>query len=297
MSQMSKIIKTKLVTFTVEALARNLARPSTLKDAAPKAGERKDAKKGAPAKPAPVVDAAPAWAKRSSKDPKTGEETPLAAATVHKQWPAHVKFDKGLQVAVAKSWAVSSMHLLSTAVPQYDHNKDILVVKRGAAVEVWTRRDFKKHDIVFAPVSALVKDHYWTRGRSVLLQGGSALHPSHKHFVMERNPSVAEDEDYTFSLFWATERTNDSSEANLHLEYPQVEISASVKLPNAVVADATHAAALVPPVLTNKTPVAKCTRLVAINDLNLQKIDEEKEKKRKQERLDAASAAKKPRHT
>ena len=226
--------------------------------------------------------------------------TPLATATVHKQWRAHLKFDKGLQVAVAKSWAVSSMHLLSTAVPQYDHNNDILVVKRGAAVEVWTRREFKKHELVFAPVSALVKDHYWTRGRSVLLQGGTALHPSHKHFVMERSPTVAEGEEYTFSLFWNVERTNDPSEANLHLEYPKMEVNASVVLPNgrkAVDADATHAAALVPPVLTNKTPVAKYTRLVAINDLDLQKIDEEKEKKRKQERLDAASAAKKPRHT
>ena len=126
------------------------------------------------------------------------------------------------------------------------------------------------------------------------MQGGSVLHPSHKHFVMERSTPVAEDEDYTFSLFWATERTNDSSEANLHLEYPQVEITASVKLPNAkkaVVADATHAAALVPPVLTNKTPVDKHTRLVAINDLNLQKIDEEKELKRKQEKADAAASA------
>ena len=78
-----------------------------------------------------------------------------------------------------------------------------------------------------------------------------------------------------------------------------MEITASVKLPNAkkaVVADATHAAALVPPVLTNKTPVDKHTRLVAINDLNLQKIDEEKELKRKQDKADAAaSAAKKAR--
>ena len=299
--RMSKFIQGKGVNFNVEALVHNLARPSTL--LAPKpAEERKAAKKGASAKPAPVVDAAPAWAKRSSKDPKTGEETPLAAATVHKQWPAHVKFDKGLQVAVAKSWATASMHLLSTAVPQYDHNKDILVVKRGAAVEVWTRREFKKHEIVFAPVSPIVKDHYWTKGRSVLLQGGSALHPSHKHFVMERSPTVAEGEEYTFSLFWNVERTSDPSEANLHLEYPKMEVEASVVLPNgrkAVEADATHAAALVPPVLTNKTPVAKYTRLVAINDLNLQKIDEEKEKKRKQERLDAAaaSAAKKPKHT
>ena len=63
----------------------------------------------------------------------------------------------------------------------------------------------------------------------------------------------------------------------------------------AVEADATHAAALVPPVLTNKTPVDKHTRLVAINDLNLQKTDEEKEQTRKQERPDAAApAAKKP---
>ena len=169
---------------------------------------------------------------------------------------------------------------------------------------MWTKRDFKKHEIVFAPVSTVVKDHYWTKGRCVLLKGGSALHPSHKHFVMERNTSdaatVAEGEDYTFSLFGAVERTNDLSQANLHLEYPQMEVTASVVLPNgkkAVDADATHAAALVPPVLTNKTPVAKYTRLVAINDLNLQKIDEEKEQKRKQERADAAASdAKRPKH-
>ena len=131
------------------------------------------------------------------------------------------------------------------------------------------------------------------------MQGGSALHPSHKHFVMEKSTLVAEDEDYTFSLFWAVERTNDSSEANLHLVYPKMEVEASVVLPNgrkAVQADATHAAALVPPVLTNPAAVTKHTRLVATNDLNLQKIDEEKELKRKQDKADAAaSAAKKAR--
>ena len=111
---------------------------------------------------------------------------------------------------------------------------------------------------------------------------------------------MGNNEDHTFSLFWAVERTNVPSEANLQLVHPKMEVEASVVLPNgkkAVVADATHAAALVPPVLTNKTPVAKHTRLVAMNDLNLQKIEEEKEQKRKQERADAAaSAAKKPKH-
>ena len=169
-------------------------------------------------------------------------------------------------MAVAKHWATASMHMLHTAVPQYDAKTDFLVAKRGAAVEVWTKRAFKKHEIIFAPVSTVVKDHYWTKGRPVLLQGGSALHPSHKHFVIERERVRAEDVSATFALFWAVERTDASSEANLHLQYPQMGVAASVVLPNekkAVAAAATHAAALVPPVLTNKTPVAKYTRLVA----------------------------------
>ena len=48
--------------------------------------------------------------------------------------------------------------------------------------------------------------------------------------------------------------------------------------------------------MTNQARVGQHTRLVAINDLNLQKIDEEKELKRKQDKADAAaSAAKKAR--
>ena len=92
------------------------------------------------------------------------------------------------------------MHLLSTDVPNYDAKTDFLVVQRGAAVDMWTKRDFKKREIVFAPVSTVVKDHYWTKGRSVLLQGGNALHPSHKRCVVARNPPVAEHDDYTFSV-------------------------------------------------------------------------------------------------
>ena len=293
---MSKVIQKTLVHFKVEAKVDNLARPS----AVPAPPEKtKTAKQGTPNKPTTVPDAAPAWTKRVMKNPKTGEDIDAPTAIVDKQWSAHLRLDKGTQVTVAKHWATASMHLLSTVVPTYDAKTDLLVVKRGAAVEVWTKRDFKKNEIVFAPVSTIVKDHYWTKGRSVLLQGGSALHPSHKHFVMEKSTLVAEDEDYTFSLFWAVERTNDSSEANLHLVYPKMEVEASVVLPNgrkAVQADAMHAAALVPPVLTNQARVGQHTRLVAINDLNLQKIDEEKELKRKQDKADAAaSAAKKAR--
>lgn len=170
---------------------------------------------------------------------------------------------------------------------------DFLVVKRSAAVDVWTNRDVKKHEIIFAPASTIVKNHYGTKGRSVLLQGGNALHPSHKHFVMERNPPVAEDEDYTFALRWATERTNESSEANLHLEYPTPEVASSVLLRNGrntIAADAATAAALVPPVLTTNTPVDKQTRLVAINDLNLHNIDEDNDNHRRQDKAGASAS-------
>ena len=76
-------------------------------------------------------------------------------------------------------------------------------------------------------------------------------------------------------------------------------VEASVVLPNgkkAVEADASHAEALVPPILVNKTAVAAHTRLVAMNDLTLQKIDEGKERKRKEEKaLHAAEVLKKQR--
>ena len=154
---MSKVIQQKLVNFKVEAKVDNLARPSAVPAPLEKT---KPAKQGTPNKPTTVPDAAPAWTKRVMKNPKTGEDIDAPTAIVDKQWSAHLRLDKGTQVTVAKHWATASMHLLSTVVPTYDARTDLLVVKRGAAVEVWTKRDFKKNEIVFAPVSTSVKDHY-----------------------------------------------------------------------------------------------------------------------------------------
>ena len=153
----SKVIQQKLVNFKVEAKVDNLARPSVVPAAGPPE-KRQAAKQGTPNKPTTVPDAAPAWTKRVKKDPKTGEDIDAPTAIVDKQWSAHLRLDKGTQVTVAKHWATASMHLLSRAVPKYCPKTDILVVKRGAAVEVWTRRDFKKHEIMFVPVSTVVKD-------------------------------------------------------------------------------------------------------------------------------------------
>ena len=164
--------------------------------------------------------------------------------------------DHDTTVAIAKQWATASMAMVAGAVPTYT-SKDLLVLKRGAAVEVWTLREFKKHEICFAPVTTVVRDSYWTVGRSVLLRGSSSMHPSNKHLVLDGRTRTgiptnqdAKDGVATFSFFWSVERTDNLTDANLELKYPKLEVSATVLLPGAKKAtavDAGPAQTLVPP--------------------------------------------------
>ena len=188
--------------------------------------------------------------------------------------------DHDLVVAIAKHCATTSMAMVAETVPTY-MAKDMLVLKRGATVEVWTLRDFKKYEICFAPVTTVVRDSYWTVGRSVLLRGSSSMHPSNKHLVLDGRmrtgiptDQAAKDGVATFSFFWSVERTDAPELANLQLEYPTLEVAASVTLPGkkAAVVDAKPAQVLVPPVLTNGKAIHTHVRLLAMNDLNLQKI-------------------------
>ena len=180
--------------------------------------------------------------------------------------------------------------------------KDLLVLKRGATVEVWTLRDFKKHEICFAPVTTNVRDSYWTVGRSVLLEGSTSLHPSKKHLVLDGRarsgmptPVEADSGAATFSLFWSVERTDNPTDANLELKYPTLEVTAAVLLPGAKKAaavDAGPAQTLVPPVLINTKPITKHVRLLAIDDLNLQKITKAIADKRKAEPVEGRESKK-----
>ncbi len=47
---------------------------------------------------------------------------------------------------------------MAEVVPTYS-KKGILLLKRCATVEVCTLRDYKKHEICFAPVTSNVKDN------------------------------------------------------------------------------------------------------------------------------------------
>jgi len=228
--------------FDADVLTTNLERPSSAP--AQSSGSATASAKPEPAA-APVRDAAPAWTKRAD----------LPDGKLAKGWHSLLALDHDTTVAIAKQWATASMAMVAGAVPTYT-SKDFLVLKRGAAVEVWTLREFKKHEICFAPVTSFVRDSYWTVGRSVLLRGSSSLHPSNKHLVLDGRTRTgiptdkdAKDGVATFSFFWSVERTDAPELANLQLEYPTLDVAASVTLPGkkAAVVDATPAQVLVPP--------------------------------------------------
>jgi hypothetical protein len=107
------------------------------------------------------------------------------------------------------------------------------------------------------------------------------MHPSNKHLVLDgrSRSGTPTDQDVTdgvaaFSFFWSVERTDAPELANLQLEYPTLEVAASVTLPGkkAAVVDAKPAQVLVPPVLTNGKAIHTHVRLLAMHDLNLQNI-------------------------
>ena len=113
--------------------------------------------------------------------------------------------------------------------------------------------------------------------------------------------------DRPFTLFWAITRTQDKETANLVLEYPEIEVKATVVLPGkkrklAVEMSEKRLQDLRPPVLTNPSSVKAHVRLFALDDLNLQKIRQreteratafaEAAKRKKAEEKEAASSSK-----
>ena len=115
---------------------------------------------------------------------------------------------------------------------------------------------------------------------------------------MRTNVEAKHDDAFrTVVLFWVVERVDSPKEANLFLERPHLSISASVAYPGLKAAKAFDVDSLVksttPPVLINREPVKKHTRLLAMDDLNLHKLTDRLKKKRDREREEEAAAVKK----
>ena len=157
---MQKLIKKKVMTLDVDAFVADIARPSEIPEAKQESKKRKAEKSDDPPS---VADPAPSWTKLQQRDESTGEQVDLPSASNDRQWHKKLGHPTADLVTIAKGWATTSIALVGQQCPTFEF-KDFLVVRRGAMTEVWTKRSFKKHEIMLAPVGSSVKDAYWTRG-------------------------------------------------------------------------------------------------------------------------------------
>ena len=185
------------------------------------------------------------------------------------------------KTAVAKSIVVLALDLLNTQCPQLTSD-DVVVVRRGRNIEVWTMVAFPKNKLILVPFSTEVKDKYWTYGKSASVKSNLltvktlALDGRLHH----RPPATATPgEDRIFSLFWAIGRTTQKKEANLALEWIDVDVKVSTTLPNKRSYKAEDDKSVVQvPILVNPDKIAAHTLLVAIDDVALHKVMAEQSK-------------------
>ena len=233
---------------------------------------------------------APAWTNRDECPP----------ASVVSDWSKALKMDAELIKHFQKSWSSVALAMVAASVPIYGP-KDFTIVRRGGVLELWATRDFKKHEILLAPVTSVSKDCYWTLGRAVLLPQSYVVSPERKPLVLDGRlrSTYDPDEDNSLTLFWIVEKTMDPNDANLTMEFPSIDCGASVVLPGRkkeVQVDTSLITNMTPPLLTNPAPVAAHTRLKAVDDLNLHKMTSKlKEKRKKEAEEKGDTGGKKPR--
>jgi hypothetical protein len=180
-------------------------------------------------------------------------------------------------------------------------SEDLAICKRDGVVEVWTRRDFSRAELILAPETNEIKDRYWTAGRSVLCENGCDHHPSKKHIVLDGRmravpmPGASR----PFSIFFCIQR---GEPHNLVLGMSCVTLDVKVALPfqkTPLKRSLKEADGVQVPVAYNPAAIKKHTRLVLINDKQLQKIDDDMKKEavkaaeaktKSQAKADAAAA-------
>ena len=184
--------------------------------------------------------------------------------------------------------------------------------KKDPSVEVWTKKAFDPHTLMLAPSTTEIKDCYWTKGRSVMvnlpktvsksLRGKTlALDGRRRNMFREAKEANLGDqakEETHGDIFFAIERTTERTKANLFLSYVEMPLHSSLTLPNGKKVKISLDSSYLPdvPLLTNPHKIPARTRLIALDDIALRnimlKMEEEKaEKLRKEAALAAKKAA------
>jgi hypothetical protein len=188
------------------------------------------------------------------------------------------KFESEAFLQMYKSQVFLAMFAMRDA--ETPTSKELLVVRRDKALEVWTKVPYKKNKLIMLPSTSEVKERYWTLGRSALVLGTEKLSKS-KHLALDGrlnkapNKDTKADEQKPFNVFWAVERTTDKKLANLTMRHLDVEMSVSVSsagtgLKRKFGQIDTDSCQL--PFYANPEDIKANTRLIAMDDTSLLKI-------------------------
>ena len=188
---------------------------------------------------------------------------------------------------------------------------DLAIVKRGGNIEIYTLKDFKAGQIIFAPESHEIKPRHWTAGRSAICLNTN-LSPSLPPMVLDGRVRASPEGKSAFALFWLVTRkavssAKDSKDVNMELHYTESSVNVDIKVEHNKEMNLSLDKSKVPsfPLLVNPKPVKKHVKLIVKEDADLNKLaerlekqkikdDAEKEAKKKDEEKGASSSSKKP---
>lgn len=190
----------------------------------------------------------PSSGSASTKPPPSSSSAPKGHAYLVKdgddevveivpQWHKHtVAHDTAFQQVYLKHMIGFQMKTISTVLPEYTA-EDFTVVKRGAAVEVWTARKFKAHELMLAPETTEFKDKYWTGNRAVIAGNTETLNPVRDRSMPKsilcdgRLRATLDKSGRGFALFWLVEHAETLKTANLVLHTAESQQTSTITLP------------------------------------------------------------------
>ena len=231
--------------------------------------------------------------------------------------PLLADYDSLTQAMCLKSRIGVGLEALHEVLPKYTE-KDFLVVHRKDLKgvwksEVWTKRDFEKHEILLGPWTSQIKEQRFTAAAHAVLglpPFGRGAHPESLTMALDgrcRSQLASKDmidpEEHTGSLYWAISRTQDLKKANLEPELFkfQMDLKVSCAGPVAKKLKSQSAVSWDPselpsfPVLVNKKAILKSTMLcVYLQDRKPDPAAKKEDKDKKPEPAAKENKGKKP---
>ena len=187
--------------------------------------------------------------------------------------------DETNKVFWLKSRIGVALESLAESLPTYSE-KDLFVLFRSNAQgvpkgEVWTKRDFGPHELIFAPLVSMIKDtHLTLQGHAVLgvPKQGLGAHLAHQPLALDgrgklllAKAGTLDSNEHKGNLYWCVQRTSTNQDANMTAESVawehQVTLSMPFKKKKSTVDWASKDLPTIP-ILINKNKIAKDTQLL-----------------------------------